>query len=252
MLGRTAHWPEPPMRTNTTALLLLLLLLSVGLALLVPESAPYFRALATVPAIGAVAGSVFMLLRDEMAYQRQLNRDDNANTFHVAAQSHMAKILFDKHVEFAEAYAAAAREVVGRLFRDGPSITTSNIDALTRVRLDHSLWISAGLAKQLDNFEMQFIRVGNAMMLWQDQSVRPSLPEDHLDKAFDLFHDITGLTRKDLAMQSPAENAHSIQKMMTWLQGLLGVEQLTAARERAVSDATMKRQATDRAKNGEP
>ncbi|WP_367381092.1 hypothetical protein [Stenotrophomonas cyclobalanopsidis] len=226
------------MRARSFVVLLIVLLLSIGLALLVPESAPYFRALAAVPGIAAVAGALLLLLREELAHQRQLERDSSSNAFHVAAQSHMAKVLFDKHVLFAEAYASAARQVVGKLFSEGPTVNTRNIEALTRVRLEHGLWVSAPLAAQLDNFEMQFIRIGNAMAMWQDQALRPRLPENHLDQAFDLFHEITGLTRAELTGQSPEEHKHNIQIMMTWLQRLLGVEQLTAARERAITDAS--------------
>lgn len=226
------------MRSDTTALLVLSLLLVAALALLVPESAPVVRALAAVPAFGAVTGAVFLLLKDEISYQRQLDRDRSSNTFHVAAQSHMAKILFDKHVVFAEAYASAARDVVGRLFREGPTSNMRDIEPLSRVRQAHGLWVSASLAEQLDKFELQFIEIGNAMALWENQSTRSSLPEGHLERAFDAFHDITGLTRADVDKPSPAKQAHSIKIVMTWLQGLLGVEQLTTARERAISDAS--------------
>lgn len=226
------------MRTSTFVVLLIVLLLSIGLALLVPESAPYFRALATVPGIAAVAGALLLVLRDELAHQRQLERDSSSNAFHVAAQSHMAKVLFDKHVLFAEAYASAARKVVGKLFSDGPTENTRDIEPLTLVRLEHGLWVSAPLAAQLDTFEMQFIRIGNVMAMWGNQALRARLPENHLDEAFELFHQVTGLTRTELAGQSPEEHKHSIQMMMTWLQGLLGVEQLTSARERAVADAS--------------
>jgi len=237
------------MRTRTYVVLLIVLLLSIGLAMMVPESAPYFRALATVPGIAAVAGGLFLILRDELAHQRQIERDSSSNAFHVAAQSHMAKVLFDKHVLFAEAYALAAREIVGKLFKDGPRHSTRDIEALTRVRLAHGLWVSASLAAQLDTFEMQFIRIGNAMALWEDKAVRPRLPDDHLDKAFDLFYEITGITRTELAGQSPEEHTHSIQIMMTWLQRLLGVEQLTSARERAITGASSANPSTPSAHN---
>ncbi|HHA2409326.1 TPA: hypothetical protein ACOEND_000392 [Stenotrophomonas maltophilia] len=226
------------MRTRTYAALLIVLLLSVGLSLIVPESATFFRALAAVPGVAAVAGGVFLLLRDELAYQRQLERDSNSNAFHVAAQSHMAKVLFDKHVEFAEAYAAAAHTLVSKLFRDGPTEGARNIDSLDDVRRSHALWISAGLAERLDTFERQFVDIGAAMILWGNRSTRDSLPEDHLKKVFDTFYDLTGIARSELADQGVDTHTHSVQKMMAWLQGLLGVEQLTAAREKAVAGAS--------------
>ncbi|HGM6414805.1 TPA: hypothetical protein ACKP8A_000736 [Stenotrophomonas maltophilia] len=225
------------MRTRTYVALLIVLVLSVGLALTIPESATYFRALAAVPGIAAVAGGGFLVLRDELAHQRQLERDSSSNAFHVAAQSHMAKVLFDKHVEFAEAYSDAARKLVSKLFRDGPNEDTRNIDALIDVRLKHGLWVSSELAEQLNAFEQQFVSIGNIMALWRSAS-REQLPHDHLDKAFELFHQITGLSRSDLADKSAEEHPHSIQKMLIRLQTLLGVELLTAARERAVADSS--------------
>lgn len=226
------------MRTRTGAILLTVLLLSIGLSLVLPATASDFRALVAVPGIAAVAGGIFLLLRDELSYQRQLDRDDKSNAFHVAAQSHMAKVLFDKHVEFAEDYSSAARTLVFKLFRDGPTEGARNIDSLHDVRSKHALWISAGLANRLDTFERQFVDIGAAMMLWNNRHSRDRLPENHLERVFDTFYRLTGIARSELDVDDPEANAHSSQKMMTWLQGLLGVEQLTEARERAVAGAS--------------
>ncbi|WP_159093622.1 hypothetical protein [Stenotrophomonas sp. SAU14A_NAIMI4_8] len=228
------------------------MLVSTAVALVIPDSAPLLRTIAATPAVCSVLGAVLLVLRDEIAHQsqmerdrvreslaheRQLQRDESANSFHVAAQSHMAKVLFDRHVSFAEAYAAAARVVVGRLFTEGPTPATRNIADITQVRLDHGLWVARDLAEQLDKFEMKFVRIGNLMAMWENKALRQRLPENYIDEVFDLFHEITGLTQEELAAKRQAgdDTNHSIQKVMTQLQALLGVEQLTAARGLAVA-----------------
>ena len=223
------------MRGRTYFYLVLLLLICVGVALVIPSSAPFFRGLAMVPAIGAVAGAVFMVLQKELDYQRQLQRDSMANGFHIAAQSHMAKAVFDKHIAFAEAYTEATLKAYWSLLENGPSSKAMDIALLRTAREQHRLWIAPELGAQLDIFERNLVDVGARMSVWE-RTGGAGLPSDYWDRTYALFGHVTGMD--PIVKADVPAGAQSVQMVLGHLQGLLGIAELTGLRDKAVKAAS--------------
>jgi hypothetical protein len=79
--------------------------------------------------VAAIAGNVglvgligvlYQLLRDEAAHQKEVWLQHDDQLFQVGATSHMANMVFDKHVEFSEEYVTEVQRTVDTLFAHGP------------------------------------------------------------------------------------------------------------------------------------
>src|SRR4051794_35049823 len=74
-----------------------------------------------------------------LQHEVQLALKQRDQSFNLSITSHMANVLFDKHVAFCEEYAARAHQCVRELFRDGPSENAMSIfQELTAIRQKHA------------------------------------------------------------------------------------------------------------------
>jgi hypothetical protein len=80
----------------------------------------------------------------------------------------MSKVVFDKHVEFCEAYMAGCQDVLGRLLRDGLDARNLEIDELQTVPRKYQLWVSAEMSSTLEDFEGRIVDIGARMRGWRD------------------------------------------------------------------------------------
>jgi len=216
--------------------LLFAAVVSAAVVLLTPSSSALLQAVWAAPGVVALVGAVFQLMRDQDAQLRAIDLQGLANGFHVAAQSHMAKAVFDKHIAFAEEYASAVMAAVDTLFRDGPTEKMTDISSLQEVRRKYLLWISSDLAGQLNSFQNALVEMGSSIRLWRSSEQRDTLPPDLIERAFAQFDALIGRT----ANEAPTGDmeARSYLHVLSTLQELLGVEALTELRRKAISAAT--------------
>jgi hypothetical protein len=87
---------------------------------------------------------------------------DREHAFVVAASSHMSQVVFDKHVEFCEAYMTAlVDDVLPKLWMHGESEKASVwVESLYAVRRRYRLWVTTAMATRLDDFEGALNRMG--------------------------------------------------------------------------------------------
>src|SRR4051812_45800617 len=95
-------------------------------ASLVPTT-EVLRGVLALPGVSALFVVLYQLLRDNAAFQRELELRRREHLFTLSVTSHMAELAFDKSVAFAEEY---LRQVYGgliTLFRTGPGEEASKL-----------------------------------------------------------------------------------------------------------------------------
>lgn len=94
--------------------------LSVVITLLLPVE-EVFKGITALPAVGTMIGAVYQIFRDQASFERNKKLQHQQQIFNLATTSHMANMVFDKHVEFCEKYMMEVHETVRTLFREGPT-----------------------------------------------------------------------------------------------------------------------------------
>jgi hypothetical protein len=201
------------------------------------------RTLAALPFVGALFAALFQILRDHSSFEKERLAQAREHAFIVAATSHMSKVVFDKHVEFSEAYLKALQDLLSHLFTEGPKKTArEHLGPLYEARRTYRLWISPAVAERLDEFEMKVAQMAGSLGLWEARRARyETSGEKHLDKAYELFSEITNMVPDgggDAASES--KKSHGYALVIEHLQNVLGIGALTTLRDTIVRNASGK------------
>ena len=194
------------------------------------------KTLAALPFVGALFAGLFQILRDHSSFQHDAIIQQREHAFVVAATSHMSRVVFDKHVAFAEEYVEALMKILGTLFEKGPKVDLNIVDPLHEVRRKYRLWVSAQLASSLDHFESKLLDMVTAKQMSNDPDVK------HLERqiAYSLFKEILNL-KGEQGTEATKKRERGYALVIEELQKVLGVEQLTSLRDHVLG-ATQKKQ----------
>lgn len=133
---------------------LALVFVSSALAALVLPVGDAFKGIIATPGVVALLGVIYQLIRDNAQFERNLFLQQDQQIFNLGMTSHMANVVFDKHVEFCEKYMMEVHETIGTLFREGPSETAmQHANNLFKIDREYSAWIPKQIALQLELFE---------------------------------------------------------------------------------------------------
>ena len=194
-----------------------------------------------LPFVGALFAALFQILRDHSTFEKEMVRQAREHAFVVAATSHMSKVVFDKHVEFAEEYIKEIQDLLKDLFREGPSANKryglDYVVPLYEVRRKYRLWISPPIAIQLDAFEGKIMSMGASYGLWEASKYQPGSSKI-LDRAYEQFREILELENhesKDPEIELKKRKGYNY--VIEYLQEILGIEKLTILRDSIISDS---------------
>ncbi|MGO1072725.1 hypothetical protein [Lysobacter sp. CA199] len=187
-----------------------------------------FSEIAAIPAVAALLAALFQLVRDQSAHDRAASLQENGQLFQLAAMSHMAKVSFDKYVEFAEGYYAEANFVLAEVFQEGPTIKTGrDLSNLNEWRRKYRLWITTDTNEYLDRFQKALTDIGLTMRLLEAATEHEE--KDRLfNKAHDAYAQILGLDSS-----KSAEVTHTT--VVEELRKILGTDSLARQRDRLIS-----------------
>ncbi len=210
-------------------------LLSTGTYLLFPVES-VMRYVAELPAIGALVAGLFQLVRDQAAFERQLALHQRQEAFGLGATSHMATVVFNKHVEFCEKYMAEVHDTVSTLFRRGPTKETfPHVARLVQLRRDYAAWLPREIDAGLEPFENAVNKIGALSELVA--GLGSSVPEARgsaVKQSFKIFEEMLNIDGK-LPVNNQPEFA--AEKVKEHIRAVLGVDQLTALRRKLVQRA---------------
>jgi hypothetical protein len=221
-----------------------------------PEVGEFVRIAAGTPAICSLLGAFFLLLRDDIAFERNLLRDeiayertmlrdelahqrrlkakDSENTFSIGATSHMANVAFDKHVQFCEEYAAKMAEITDGMFQSGPNVQAlSDASALLALRIKWAVWLTSDTEHALEPFEKAVRKVGADAYLLKEVEAFNDRPMV-VKRVYSVYADLLGIEEFD---GSKTGSDRTMQAVLEKLRKVLGIRELTELRSRFVERA---------------
>jgi hypothetical protein len=230
------------MKTKTALTLACIFVGSLIITALLPASAGIFKNLAAAPAVGALAGALFLLFRDWTAHQRALSIAEIGSSVSIGAMSHMANVAFDKHVLFCEEYATEMFETLNTLFIHGPDQRAiDHYRNFAGIRRKWAVWLTTDVETNLDKFESAIWTIGNNERLIREY---PTLEnrQQLIEEMMMAFVEVIGEREWH---GKPVNQDIAIKTIMARLRDVLGISELTSSR------ATLIRRATDNLKDRE-
>jgi hypothetical protein len=99
---------------------------------------------------------------------------ERQNAYSMGATSHMATVVFDRHIDFCEEYVAATSKALHALLQEGTMDPTPYRRDLFRIRQKWALWLYDELEVKLDGCEGEISRVIEAPSVGADGAYESS------------------------------------------------------------------------------
>jgi hypothetical protein len=170
--------------------------------------------------------------RHELRRAHELQMEEAKNRFTVGATSHMADVVFDKHVQFCDEYAIEAHAAMELLFRQGPTREIFQNEAkLLKVRTHWAIWLPPELEERLDVFQQNLRTIG----AYAPPIIEGEAPSVDIRKSYNAFAAAMGWP--DWQGERVDADA-ATQRAIYELSKILGVWELTRLRAKLISTAT--------------
>ncbi|MDD3101760.1 MAG: hypothetical protein PHE59_01265 [Patescibacteria group bacterium] len=190
-----------------------------------------FKGILTFPGIVALLSVLYQLWRDERAHERVIELQNKQQDFILGTASHMADVVYNKHVEFCEEYIDRVQEGFQELLRDGVSKNALIIGGdLIKIRQKHSAWLTQEIEKNLKPFEQALIKIGAKEGFLQDTRL---LPGEERKKIVDEVYRSFGLVLGHETPMSKEEADMKIDTVIEKIREILGINILTDLRLKA-------------------
>lgn len=194
------------------------------------------RGLVTLPGIGSMCYVLFQIFRDDWQYYKDIDIQNRQQNFLLSTSSHIAEVVYDKHVIFCEEYVERVQRGRQELFRDGASPNAMSIGTdLVRIRHRHSAWLTDEIENHLKPFEKTLIKIGsdeNFLRMTASQGM-----DDRKKKIIDeLFRSFGLVLGHEKALNDDEADIH-IDKIIDKIRGVLGIKIMTELRSEAIQVA---------------
>jgi transcription termination factor NusB len=189
-----------------------------------------FKGAVAVPGGVSLIGALYQMFRDEAAYQKQAELQRQQQIYNLSVTSHMANIAFDKHVEFCEAYINKMNDGIRKLLSEGPKPEAlSFAKDLTQLRIKYMPWLTEDIVKKISKYEDQLGKIGFKCGSLDCAKFDDKLRAKLYDEIDNIFSEVVRGTNEDEESMS--------DKIVTHLQELLGIKELTMLRQNVIKEA---------------
>lgn len=192
-----------------------------------------FKGISAVPGVGALLMMLFQIWRDQLTYERQKELQRKQMIFNLSVTSHMANVAFDKHVQFCEKYIAQMHKGLIHLFREGPREDALSLASeLLKIRGEFRTWMTDDITQKILPYEQALRKIGVRAGRLERLPVgeKRSKVVDEMSK---IFSDVIGI--KD--NEDYVDETIATEKIITHLQQVLGIQELTKLRQKLIKDA---------------
>jgi len=187
----------------------------------------------------SAAGLLVQTLRDWQQFDRSMFQLAVQNGFSLGANSHMANVAFDKHVEFSEAYAAEVVNTLHTLFVNGPTKKAlTNAGNLHGLREKYVVWLNKDIDIVLGRFEAELGKLGPGAG-FAEATVVGDDRQKAIAKMYQRFANLLGQEHMgaDNWEGVKLSEDEAIGKVLDQLRVLLGTEELTRLRGALIKQA---------------
>jgi len=195
-----------------------------------------FKGVAATPAVAALLGVIYQIFRNQASFEKSKYLLRRQQVFSFAGTSHMAKIAFDRHVEFCEKYMEEVHLTVSTFFRDGPTNKAMDHAAtFDEIRRRYSAWIPKETALQLEPFENAVRKIG-ALHHLVEELVRQDTKgrNSAITEMYETFKQVMQL--KGVEPTADSEEV-AIEEVKQRVRSVLGIDELTQMRKLLMREA---------------
>lgn len=190
------------------------------------------RGIISLPGVGALFAVLYQIVRDQAAHERALELQRKQQLFNLGIASHMANVAFDKHVQFCEQYISRMQQGLTELFQQGPTRDSLRFCGdLADTRRSFAAWITKDLKDKIAPFEDALYKIGVSNILLEHLAVGEKRSRE-VEQMYQIFSEVLGLPREGGVDERVAPD-----RILSHLQQLLGVEQLSRLRAAVVEEA---------------
>lgn len=195
-----------------------------------------FKGIFATPAVLAMIGALFQLLRDHTAHERSLELQRRQQIFTLGATSHMANKAFDKHAEFCEKYMKEVHNTVSTLFRKGPTREAlDHASNLAKLREEFAAWLTEDIGGKLSPFETALRELGAMQGFVQDtiddaayKQQRPKV----IKKVWEIFSGVLTLQGEK------PDDQTAVESVLKKIREILDIEKLINLRKGLIREAS--------------
>ncbi len=210
----------------------LILIVSFLSAWLLPLEAT-MKGIVAFPGVGVLFLALYQLLRDGWQHDRNLNLQYRQQDFILSTSSHIADVVYDRHVLFCEEYIDRVQKGRQELLRDGASPKALSIGGdLVRIRQKHSAWLTDKIENSLKPFEQALIKIGA-----DEQHLRTTATQDIDDRKRDIIDKLYRSFGLVLGHEKPMNDMEAeihIDKIIDKIRDILGIKTMTELRSEAI------------------
>lgn len=195
-----------------------------------------FKGIFATPAVLAMIGALFQLLRDHAAHERSLELQRRQHIFTLGAASHMANKAFDKHAEFCERYMKEVHNTVSTLFREGPTREAlRHASDLVKLREEFAAWLTEDIGKNLFPFEQALRELGAMHGFVQDTTGDPTYEQQRpkaVEKVWQVFNGVLTLQGEK------PDDQTAVESVLKRIREVLDIERLINLRKGLIREAS--------------
>jgi hypothetical protein len=217
-------------------LLILFTLITFILAYALPTT-ELLKGIYATPSMLGLFGILYQLIRDQAQHEKNEILQKQQQLFNLGATSHMANVVFDKHVEFCEKYLQKVHEAVTTLWKEGPTkdaVTLGN--GLYSLRLEYAAWLTDDIGENLFPFEQALRNLGASQGFVENTASAPQYAEDRskeIHALYDNFKKILNISDKE---EEP-ETEIAVETIKKRVREILGIDDLLFLRKALISEA---------------
>jgi len=211
------------------SVLFIVIVLSIVFTMTLPDE-DILKYVYTSPGILALLGVLYQLLRDDAKHQKELIRQHDQQAFDLGATTHMADVVFDKHVLFCEEYMKEMQNAMETLFRKGPSPEGLTLaSSLLKIRIKHATWLTNEIDNKLQRIEQAIRGIGAAAEFYNNDP-KNAVASGEVEKKYDTFKKVLNLSGEgpdpDIAIETGIKR----------IRDILGIEGLTNLSRKLITE----------------
>lgn len=188
------------------------------------------KGILTFPGVGALFFALYQILRDSEDYRKKVELKNKEQDFILGTATHMADVVYDKHVLFCEDYIKRAKEGIQEMIREGPSQNTLNIGSdLVKIRIKYAAWLTKEIEEALQPFEQALINIGakkSYIDMTREDYPHEEKRRDIIDEIYRSFGHVLG---HEKAIDDEGANVH-IDRITEEIRDILGIKIFTELR----------------------
>jgi len=230
MVGRKAEMMRGSWQVYTVAGVVLTLSFVAAWTLPTTE---FLHEIMTLPGVGALFMALYQIVRDQAARERALELQVKQQLFNLSVASHMATVAFDKHVQFSEQYLVRMQQGLTELFQNGPTKESLKFCGdLADIRRAFMAWITKDLKDKITPFEEALYKIGASSIILNGLPVGEARDRE-VEQMYQIFSEVLTLPKEEGSVNERV----APDRILSHLQHLLGVEQLSRLRAAVIDQA---------------